>query len=199
MFVQVICGETTDAAGFRRQMERWDAELKPGAPGFLGSTGGVTDGGVAIAIVRFADEASARANSERPEQAAWWEETSKYWAHEPSFRESTEIEFELAGGSDDAGFVQVMEGHVSDPARLKAMETPEMVEQLRAARPDLIGTTRVWFADGSFVETAYFTNEAAARRGEVSAEFAEGPGEEYASLIGPMSFLDLSDPILLSP
>ena len=40
MFVQVIKGRTSDADGLRRQDERWRAELRSGAKGFLGSTFG---------------------------------------------------------------------------------------------------------------------------------------------------------------
>lgn len=34
MFVQVIKGRTDDSAGPRRQLERWQEELRPGAIGF---------------------------------------------------------------------------------------------------------------------------------------------------------------------
>ena len=40
MFIQVIQGTIVDADLLRRQTERWVRELEPGAPGFLGSTGG---------------------------------------------------------------------------------------------------------------------------------------------------------------
>ena len=72
MFVQVIQGKAKDAAGLRKQWERWDQELKPAAKGYLGSTAGVTADGEFIALVRFEDEAAARANSDSPEQSAWW-------------------------------------------------------------------------------------------------------------------------------
>ena len=90
MFVQVIKGRTSDAAGIRRQLERWMEEVRPGAVGFLGSTGGVADDGTSIAMVRFTDEAAARANAARPEQGAWWEEMAKYYDGEPTFRESSD-------------------------------------------------------------------------------------------------------------
>src|SRR5947209_555374 len=148
MFVQVIKGRSRDAAGIRRQLDVWQSEVKPGATGYLGSTGGVADDGTVIMLARFADAAAAKANSERPEQSAWWQETAKYFDGEPTFRESTDTSSMLAGGSNDAGFVQVMEGRVKDRAKAEAFETPEMLEQLKAARPDLIGSFRVWFDDG---------------------------------------------------
>ena len=42
MFIQVITGKVTDADGFRRQDQKWNDELRPGATGFLGSTAGTT-------------------------------------------------------------------------------------------------------------------------------------------------------------
>ena len=195
MFVQVIKGHTSDPAGIRRQLDRWLSEIKPGAVGYLGSTGGVADDGTVVMFGRFSDADAAKANSERAEQSAWWEETAKYFDGEPTFRESTDTASLLAGGSNDAGFVQVMEGTVADRAKAEALETPEMLEQLTAARPDLIGSFRVWFDGGAFAEAAYFTSEAAAREGESSAEFS-GPQEEYMSLYGEMTFTDLREPML---
>ncbi len=55
----------------------------------------------------------------------------------------------FGGGSDDAGFVQVMEGTVKDRGKAEAWETPELLAGLQAARPDLLGAVRVWFPDGS--------------------------------------------------
>ncbi len=197
MFVQVIKGKTSDPDGIRRAVDQWTADVAPGAAGFLGTTAGVADDGTSIAVVRFEDEASARANSERPEQGEWWQGMSALYDGEPTFRESSDTATLFDGGSDSAGFVQVMEGTVSDRAALEAMETDEMLAQLREARPDLLGSFRVWFEDGSFVDTAYFTSEEAAREGESSAEF-EGPGEEFNKLFGEMTFTDLKDPILIS-
>src|SRR5689334_17501448 len=76
-FVQVIQGRVTDAAALQHQIETWAAELSPGASGWLGSTGGATDDGRFIAVVRFESEEAARRNSERPEQDAWWAQTAK--------------------------------------------------------------------------------------------------------------------------
>jgi len=154
MFVQVITGRTNDSTGLSHQLERWRDELKPGAVGFLGSTVGIADDGTFVAFVRFADEAAAKANSDRPEQDAWWQSAAKYFDGEPTFRESSDISTRFEGGSNRAGFVQVMEATVTDRARAEAMETPEMLDQLRAARPDLIGTVRVWFPEGAFAEAA---------------------------------------------
>ena len=195
MFVQVIKGRTKDAAGLRQQLDRWRTEVKPGAVGFEGSTVGVADDGTFIALARFTDEVAAKKNGDRPEQTAWWDETSKYFDGEPSFRESSDVGSIFGGGSNDAGFVQIMEGSVKDRAKAEAFETPDMLEQLRAARPDLLGSQRVWFGDGTYVEAAYFTSESAARKGEQSVGFA-GPQQDYVELFGDITFTDLRDPLL---
>jgi hypothetical protein len=194
MLVQVIKGKTRDAAGVRRQMEQWRDKLRPGAVGFLGSTSGIAEDGTFIALARFADEASAKENADRPEQSAWWQETAKLFDGQPTFRDSSDTGTLFEGGSDQAGFVQVMEGTATDRTKAEAMETPELMEQLRQARPDLIGSVRVWFPDNSFVEAAYFTSEEEARRGESSSDF-EGPGEEFAAAFGEMTFTDLRNPL----
>ncbi|HEV3472299.1 MAG TPA: hypothetical protein VG408_03720, partial [Actinomycetota bacterium] len=78
MFVQVIQGRAKDAAGLKKQWEKWDQELKPDASGFLGSTAGVTADGEFIALARFDSEEAARSNNGSEQQSAWWEETSQY-------------------------------------------------------------------------------------------------------------------------
>ena len=119
MFVQVIEGKLKDRDLLQRQLERWRKEIKPGAKGYLGSTGGGTADGTSFAVVRFESEADARANSERAEQGAWWNETSKAFDGEPSFTESSDTETLFDGGSNDAGFVQVMKGKVKDAAAFR--------------------------------------------------------------------------------
>ena len=70
MFIQVIQGKVADAEGLRAAMDRWGRDLQPGATGWLGTTGGITDDGTFVATVRFDSEDAARRNSERPEQGA---------------------------------------------------------------------------------------------------------------------------------
>ncbi len=193
MFVQVIKGRTTDAAALRAQGDRWAAELRPGAIGFLGSTIGIADDGTFVGLARFEDEAAARANSDRPEQGEWWAGMEALLDGEATFRESSDTSTLFDGPSDAATFVQVMEGTAPDRARAEASETPELEAQLRAARPDLLGALRVWFDGGDYLEAAYFTSEADARKGETSGGF-EAPQEEFAALFGEPTYLDVRDP-----
>lgn len=198
MFIQVIQGSTKNAGELRRQLDRWHQELGSGAEGYLGTTGGVADDGTAIFLVRFESEEAARANSGRPEQGAWWDETARCFEGEVTFRDCKEVDTNLAGGSDDADFVQVMQGRTLDRDRLSALEeafTPRLSE----LRPDVIGTVRGWDGD-FFTEAIYFTSEAEARKGETSMpEDAAQDFEEYASLIEDLAYIDLRDPWLRSP
>jgi hypothetical protein len=196
MFVQVIEGRVGDPASLRRQMDRWMTELRPGATGFLGSTAGVTDDGYAIAFARFESAAAAKANSERPEQGQWWAETEKCFSGEVKFSDSEDVETFLGGGSDDAGFVQVMKGS-ADRDRVHAMDAG-FEDHAPSFRPDLIGVLRVWTAPDTYVEAAYFTSEAEAREGEkkeAPAELAAQMGD-FEELAANLEYLDLRDPWL---
>ena len=68
-------------------------------------------------MARFDSAESAQANSDRPEQGAWWAETEKI-VDGVEFKNSTDIITLLGGGSTTAGFVQVMRGQVTDAAKL---------------------------------------------------------------------------------
>ncbi|MEY2425129.1 MAG: hypothetical protein QOI61_701 [Actinomycetota bacterium] len=196
MFIQVVQAKTTDPEGVVRQTNKWNDEVRPGAKGFLGSTGGVADDGTMIAVVRFADEAAAKANSERPEQSAWFNEMEKYLT-DVSFRDTSDTEEPMGPGSDKAGFVQVMQGRVTDRARLKELEAQFMSEMAKT-RPDVIGSVRAWFGD-DYVEAIYFSSEAEARQGEQTMGGQADPTfEEFMSLMPNPTFVDLKNPILHS-
>ena len=195
MFVQIIEGTTSNPDALRAAGDAWEAEVKPGAVGFLGVTAGVGAGGKAFTLVRFQDEASAKANSERPEQGAWFEKhlASAYDAP-PTFTESSDTDEFMGGGSNDAGFVQVMKSKNVDRAELERLD--QVFEKFVAERPDILGGLRVWTGTDTCVDVMYFTSEADARKGEQ----AEMPDELKQAMadFGEMDveFLDLVDPQL---
>jgi hypothetical protein len=197
MFIQVIEGRTTDPDALHERMMLWERDLMPGAVGFLGSTGGCTESGDCILIARFEDAEAARRNSERPEQDAWWAETEKLFDAPVIFHDTTDVEVMTHGSLDEAHFVQVMEGHVTDRARAKALN--EEAEPLLAdERPDLIGSVTAYYGDGDYTEAAYFTSEAEARAGE-QKEMAPAMAERFAEfqqLWQVDRYLDISDPWL---
>ncbi len=196
MFVQVIEGRVSDRDGLRRQMDKWMTDLRPGATGFLGSTAGVTEDGKGIAFARFESAAAAQANSERPEQGRWWADTEKCYSGDVTFTDSEETETFLGGGSNDAGFVQIMRG-TADRDQLHAMDAA--FEQVAGSwRPDLIGVFRVWTGPDGYTDVNYFTSEAAAREGEKKEPPPELADQMagFDELMAGVEFIDLKDPWL---
>jgi len=196
MFVQVIEGRVGDRGRLRRRLDVWAEELRSGATGFLGSTGGVTDDGRGILVARFESTAAARANERRPEQGRWWAETEGCFEGEVSFTDSDDVELLLGGGSDEARFVQVMKGHGVDRDRMRALDRAFDGEIAASFRPDLLGSIRAWTGEGSYIELAYFTSEAEAREGERKQpppELAEMMGD-FEEMMAGAEFMDLRDP-----
>ena len=202
MFVQVIQGTAKDSAALRRQWETWNQQLKPTASGFLGGTAGVTADGEFIALVRFEDQAAARANSDRAEQGDWWTETSQH-LDEPMFHDCTVVDLVNDGGSVDAGFVQVIQGKVTDVDKAREIDRA-MEDDLTRLRPDVIGGFVAWHPrDGRFTNAMYFTSEAEARAKERETsnapEFEQYMSEYQAISDGDPKYLDITDPWYSSP
>jgi hypothetical protein len=197
MFVQIIEGRAADVDGMKRLMERWMDELRSGAEGFLGTTAGVAANGHAIAIVRFESAAAATANSQRPEQGEWWGEMEACFEGDVAFYESDDVEVFLGGGSNDAGFVQVMKGHGIDRDVAERLDRV-YEEHAPSFRPDIIGSLRVWLGPDSGYDVTYFTNEAEARVGESATPPAEleQMAPELERIMANTEYIDLPDPWL---
>ncbi|MDQ3663237.1 MAG: hypothetical protein M3353_01060 [Actinomycetota bacterium] len=201
MFTQVIQGKVSNDADVRAAMERWQRDVAPDAKGWLGSTAGVTDDGRFIAIARFESAEAARANSDRPEQDSWWTETSKLFAGEVTFKDSEDVDEDIAGDPDQAGFVQVMQGRGSDPDRAREIMAQDP-DKWAEYRPDVIGSVAVQHDGGAYTMTIYFTSEAEAREGEKKEPPPElkAQMEELDALsTGEPEFFDLKQPWLFSP
>ncbi|MDQ6526938.1 hypothetical protein RB608_25200 [Nocardioides sp. LHD-245] len=195
MFIQMIQGPCTRQDEAQALLEEWRRDLAPGAAGWLGGTYGFTDDDQLVAVVRFASRDAAMANSERSEQGAWAERFGALMDAPPTFHDCDDVTLFLDGGSDEAGFVQVITGRVDDPGRLKAMLADTTT--LHEMRPEILGGTLAIEPDGSFVETVAFTSEEAAREGERVEPPADVRRElEYA--MRDATFLDLHHPRFLS-
>ncbi|QWZ08242.1 hypothetical protein KRR39_23475 [Nocardioides panacis] len=171
--------------------ERWLRELAPGADGWLGGTYGFTDDDQFLAIVRFESQEAAAANAARPEQGAWWSEMERLFDGPVEFHDCADVTLLMDGGSDDAGFVQVIRGKVDDVDTLKAMMTD--TEQLHEMRPEILGGTLAIEADGSFIETVSFSDEESARRGEQVA-MPEEVRRAMETAMHDVRYLDLHQP-----
>jgi len=201
MFVQVIKGRLRDRDRLKSAVERWERDLAPGATGWLGSTAGVTDDGMSVAIVRFESEAAAQANSDRPEQGEWWAEASQAFSEDPTFINSDNVDVEQYGNPDDAGFVQVMEGRGTDPDRARELMA-EHADRWPEIRPDILATLVVNHGAGEFTMAIYFTSEEAAREGEqkeLPADLAANMEQLGSLMVGEPTFYDLKDPWLSGP
>lgn len=197
MFIQVITGKVTDAESFRRMGESWNADVRPGAIGFLGSTEGTTADGRFVVMARFESKDAAAKNNDRPEQGEWY---SKFEStvSDVQFHDCSTVFTMGGGGSDDAGFVQVMVGKVKDRAKFDALN--DRLDEVEAAfkewRDDVLGDVMAVHDDGSgFHDFIYFTSEAEAREGE-----KKDPPAEVVAIMGEMEtatdiveYLDLTD------
>lgn len=199
MFIQVIQGKVSDPQGLQRCFDRWNEELEPGAEGYLGSTSGMCEDGTHIVLARFESEDAARRNSERPEQGAWWAETERCYDGPVMFMDCKDVTEFWGGGSDQAGFVQIMEGHTSDATRMRDL-LGRARDRIHEVRPEIIGGTFATYGDDGYVEAVYFTSESEAR----SHETVEIPDdlrslfEEERQLAGDVAYFDLREPVLVS-
>jgi hypothetical protein len=192
VFIQIIQGKCTRQDEMRALADRWRTEIAPHADGWLGGTYGFTDDDMFLGVVRFESREKAMANSERTEQGAWAEQMMALMEGEVTYHDCEDVTLLLGGGSDEAGFVQIIQGKVDDPSRLKTMLTsdPTMLHEMR---PEIMGATLAIEPDGTFTETVAFTDEASARKGEAM----EPPEEVRADLEYAMSgarFYDLHRP-----
>ena len=192
MFVQVITGKCNDPDAVLALGEKWQKDLRPGAVGFLGSTTGIAADGTFVGVIQFTDEVAAKENGERPEQDAFFQEMTQFIDGNPTFVESTDTSLLFDGPSAQATFVQIMQSTCKDRAKAEAMESGEMLDALRTARPDLLGGLRLWVGDQA-IEVAYFTSEADARAAEKSDTF-DAQQQDFAALYDDMRFIDLPNP-----
>ncbi len=191
MFIQIIQGRCTRQDECRELGDRWQRDIAPGAEGWLGGTYGFTDDDQFLAVVRFESRAAADANATRPEQAAWWAEMEQVFDGPVEFHDCEDVTLMMDGGSDDAGFVQVIRGKVDDADSLKAMMAD--TRDLHEMRPDILGGTLAIEADGSFVETIAFSDEESARLGE-QVEMPEQVRRTLESAMHDVSYTDLHHP-----
>jgi hypothetical protein len=201
MFVQVIQGKVNDASALQDSLERWLREQSQSAEGWLGSTGGLTNDGGFIMLVRFDSEEAARRNSDRPEQGEWWAETAKAFDGEPTFDNSTEVDIDTYGDPDRAGFVQVMRGQMSDPDRARELMRQDPDGRWQEFRPDILGSVTAVHDGGRYTSAIYFTSEAEARQGEAKEmpDDMKAVMEEMGPLfVGETEYFDLTDPWLHS-
>jgi hypothetical protein len=102
----------------------------------------------------------------------------------------------LDGGSDEAGFVQVIRGKVEDVERAKAMMTQDATV-LHEMRPEILGATMAIEPDGTFTQSVFFTDESSARQGEQQEPPAD-VREFMETVMADAKFYDLHHPWFVS-
>ena len=195
MFIQIMQGMCTREDEMREQLDRWVTERGPEVRGWLGGTYGFTDDGMFVAVIRFDSKESAMANSDSREQSEWWARTEALFDGPVEFHDCADVTLMMDGGSDRAGFVQIIRGKADDPDALRAMMSD--TELLHEMRPDILGATLAIEPDGTFTETVAFTGEAAARSGE-QMEMPADVRERMAAMMHDLSYLDLPHPFFAS-
>jgi hypothetical protein len=197
VFIQIIQGKCTKQDEMHAQFDTWLRDLAPSAPGWMGGTFGFTDDDMFVGVIRFEDKEKAMTNSERPEQGQWWSETERLFDGPVEFHDADKVLLMLEGGSDDAGFVQVIQGKLDDPNLLEA-EMDEMTNMLREERPEILGSTFAIEEDGTFTEAVFFTDEAMARQGEAKAmpnrEEVRHLMQDWRRITHDVRYLDLHHP-----
>ncbi len=195
MFIQIIQGKCRDEERLHRQLDMWRETMSDQAEGWLGGTYGITDDGQFVGVVRFESREAAARNSARPEQDSWWRETMECFDGDVTFHDCDDALIMMEGGSDDAGFVQVIQGRVADPDKFREVMSRPM-DMLHEMRPEIIGATIAMEPDGWFTETVSFRSEAEAREGE-KKEMPPEVRAEMEQAMGPMesmTFYDLHQP-----
>ena len=203
MFVQVIQGKVSDASRVRAQPDRWVSELAPGATGWLGSTGGVTDDGTLVLLARFESEEAAQRNSDRPSRAPGGRRprctSSPRSRCSATARPSTPAD--TPGDPGQATFVQVMQGRSSDPDRVRELMASDPTDWA-SFRPDILGSVSVGHDGGEWTMALYFTSEEEAWVGEQKEpppEMQQLMEEMDALSVGEPAYYDIRDPWLHAP
>jgi len=193
VFIQMVQGGSAQQDDMRMLVDDWCRGMAE-RPGWLGGTYGFTDDGTFVGVVRYESEAACREICATDDAALWWACAESLFSAGPEIHQSEDVSIMLDGGSDDAGFVQVMRGRVADADKLRRLMTDQaMTSMLHQARPEIIGGTLLIEDDGSFTETIAFTDELAARRGEAMDMPAE-VAAEFEGAVADVQYFDLHRP-----
>jgi hypothetical protein len=197
VFIQIIQGRCSRQEALRATADQWREELAPTAVGWLGGTYGFTDDDQFVGVVRFESREAAEANARRPEQTEWWSRMERLFDGPVEFHDCDQVVLMMDGGSDDAGFVQVIRGKIDNPDALER-DMPKMQSMLHDLRPEILGATFAVEPDGTFTETVAFTDEAAARAGESkevpNTDEMRQAFSSWDHMVHDLSYLDLHHP-----
>ena len=191
MYIQMAQGKCDRQDEMRQLIDDWSTEMA-GREGWLGGTYGFTDDGRFVGVVRYESAAACeRLFADEVSKKGW--ATAQGLCQNLEMHESGDVTMVLEGGSDSAGFVQVMTGRVADADRMRHLISDEMTAMLHQARPEILGATLAIEPDGRFMETIGFTDEATARQGE-QMEMPADVRAELESAMAEVQYADLHHP-----
>jgi hypothetical protein len=177
----------------RQLVDDWCGSMAD-RPGWLGGTYGFTDDDRFLGIVRFDSSTACLESAAMDGAAMWWAGAEALFDGDCDIHESEDVSIMLAGGSDDAGFVQVMQGRVTDADRYRHFMTDTaMTSMLHDARPEIIGAVLAMEPNGRFVETIAFTDEDSARRGE-QIDMPADMEADFQAAMADVEYIDLHKP-----
>jgi hypothetical protein len=193
VFLQMVEGRSSRQDEMRGLVDGWCGSMAD-RPGWLGGTYGFTDDGRFVGVVRFDSRSACKESSTGADAAMWWAGADALFEDGCRVHESEDVSMMLDGGSDSAGFVQVMCGRVGDADALRHITSDTtMTSMLHEARPEIIGATLAVESDGTFVETIAFTDEGSARKGE-QLDMPQDVRDELMAAMADVEYLDLPKP-----
>jgi hypothetical protein len=193
VFIQMVEGNSSRQGEMRDLVDGWCGQMAD-RPGWLGGTYGFTDDGRFVGVVRFDSRTACAESSTGEEAAMWWAGAEALFDGRCRIHESEDVSMMFDGGSDSAGFVQVMRGRVGDADKFRHITSDtQMTSMLHEARPEIIGATLAMEADGTFVETIAFTDEDSARKGE-QLDMPQDVRDELMAAMSDVEYLDLHQP-----
>jgi len=193
MFIQMVQGPCARRTEMRALVDSWCAGIAD-EHGWLGGTYGFTEDNRFVGIVRFTDSRACIDAAQRPEAAAFWADAIALLDGPVEIHQSDDVTLMFDGGSEDAGFVQVLTGKLRDPAQMRyLLADQDMTAMLHETRPEILGATLAISQDGTFTETVAFTDEALARKGE-SIRMPEQVQRTMDDAVAAVEYLDLHQP-----
>jgi hypothetical protein len=196
LFAQVLTFKVADSPALFDAFDTWNKEIGSKAPGFLGGSGGITDDGTAVVIVRYRTAEECLAVRELPEHQQWRADSLPLIAGEIVSKDSVNVITDLPGNPEEAGFVQVIQGRLSDPEDAFGLGAEDR-KALAEARPDIIGRELILHDNSEFTLVVSFTNEEQARIGEqqpLPDDVAAQRDRVFSGPDGVPTFYDLRKP-----
>lgn len=200
MWIRIARGKTAEPAKLKALVETFTTDPEGLPAGSLGVTFGFAKDGTAVVSSRFESKAAGEAWFSSDQFKARLEKITALGTEITDEFRSDDVVVFGKGGSDDAGFVQVMTGNTSDRAKYEQISNT-LDEFLTKERPDVIGGITAFGDNGRYFDVVYFTNEADARVGE-KKELSAGAQEilgQLESITSDVEFIDLTDVVTASP